>query len=430
MTPTAAADVASGSASATPASPIDVAECNAYGLSLTERARRALMNNYGEREITMVRGEGARLWDSTGKEYLDFLGGIAVCSLGHCPPTVIRAIRTQSEKLLHTSNFFLFEPQIRLAELIAAATGMDKVTFQNSGTEATEAAMKLARYYANKKYGVGKRPNILTLTGSFHGRTMGAVSATHSPKCRDGFEPFAPGFVFVEHNNVADLRAKAADGACAILFETVQGEGGIRPVNAEFARAARDLATQYDLCLIVDEVQCGFSRTGHYFAYQAYDGLVPDVVPMAKALGAGFPIGALAARGKWAEVFEPGKHGTTFGGNPLACAAALAACTELLTPRMLAHVVRVGSYLREGLARMAVKYKVVKEVRGMGLMWGIELSKPGMDLYKACLRRGLIINCTANTVLRIVPPLVITEADCDRALAIIDAAFEEVFPGE
>ena len=392
-----------------------------------ERAGRVFMTNYGPREITMSRGEGVRLWDSEGKEYLDFLGGIAVCSLGHCPPVVVKAIQEQAARLLHTSNFFLIEPQIELAEKLVETTGLDKCLFVNTGAESTEAAIKLARLYANKTYGDGKRPTVLTCTGSFHGRTYGAMSATASPRVRAGFAPLAPGFDFVEFNDVDDLRKKVDDTVCAILFETVQGEGGVRPVSQAFLSAARELADAKDLCLIVDEVQCGFSRSGHYFAWQGYEGVQPDVVPLAKAMGGGVPIGAILARGKWAEVFQPGNHGTTFGGNPLVTAAALAVCNELLTPKMLEHVQTISAYLKERLQDLASRHSVIDEIRGVGLMLGAQLNQPGPEVYKACLRRGLIINCTAQTVLRFVPPLIITKEDCDRAISILDEALGEIF---
>ncbi len=375
----------------------------------------------------LVRGKGCRVWDSEGREYLDFLAGIAVCSLGHCPPAVVEALRRQSELLFHCSNFFLIEPQIRLGELLVEKTGLDKCMFVNTGAEATEGSIKLARYYSNKTYGMEKRSTILTCTGSFHGRTMGGLSATHSSKCRDGFDPFLPGFRFVEYNNPADLRAKMDDTVCAILFETVQGEGGIRPASEEFLRTARALCDEHDACLILDEVQCGFSRTGHYFAWQACEGLKPDVVALAKAIAGGVPVGAIVARGKWADVFEPGKHGTTYGGNPLATAAALAAAGELLTDKMLAHVRETGAFLRARLEALAPRHPVIREVRGCGLMLGVELAEPGADVYKACLRRGLIINCTAIKVLRIVPPLIVTREECEKAVGIIDAALSEVF---
>jgi predicted acetylornithine/succinylornithine family transaminase len=395
-----------------------------------ERAKRVLMNNYGERTILLQRGEGVRVWDFEGREYLDFLSGIAVCSLGHCPPRVVAALREQAGKLLHVSNFFLIEPQIRLAELLCGASGLDRCLIVNTGTEAMEGAIKLARMYANKKYGLAKRPTMLACTHSFHGRTYGALSLTHSAKCRTNFDPFLPEARFVEYNDAADLRAKMDDTVCAIVFETVQGEGGIRPVSREFFATARELADRHDACLILDEVQCGFSRTGNYFAWQGYEGLRPDVMTLAKAMGGGAVVGAIVAQGKWGEVFEPGNHGTTFGGNPLACAAALAASEELLTPAMLERVKTTGTHLRDRLEGLAARHSVIKEVRGLGLMLGVELKEAGAEVYKACLRRGLIINCTALTVLRIVPPLIVTAAECDRAVAILDEALTEVFGGK
>jgi len=414
--------------SSAPRKPAPLSAAELEALAWPDRAERVLYNNYGRRDILLTRGEGCRVWDSDGREYLDFLGGIAVCSLGHCPPGVVAALREQAGRLLHVSNFFLIEPQIRLAELLVEKTGMDKCLFVNTGAEATEAALKLARYYANHTHGSATRPTILATTGAFHGRTLGALAATHSPKCRDGFEPYLPEVRFVEFNNTADLRQKMDASVCAIILETVQGEGGVRPATEEFLRAARELCDQHDACLILDEVQCGFSRTGHYFAFQACEGLLPDALTLAKAMGSGVVIGCLVTRGKWAEVFPPGKHGTTFGGNPLACAGALAASRELLTPEMLRRVRETGAWLRARLEALAARHPVITEVRWRGLMLGVQLREPGQDVYKACLRRGLIINCTAVNVLRIVPPLTVSREDCDRAADLLDAALGEVFP--
>lgn len=394
---------------------------------LAARAQKVLMSNYGVREIAIVRGSGCKVWDDQGREYLDFLGGIAVCSLGHCPPAVVKAIQAQSEKLLHISNFFLIEPQVKLAELLVKATGLDKCFICNTGTEAVEAALKITRLYANKNFTHGKRHTYLACTGSFHGRTYGALSVTHSEKCRKGFDPFLPEARFVEFNNPDDLCRKMDDSVAAIILETVQGEGGVRPASQKFLSTARQLADRFGAALILDEVQCGFSRTGHYFAWQGYEGIQPDIVTLAKAMGAGVAVGALVARGKWANVLEPGNHGTTFGGNPLATAAAVAACEELLTPQMLKHVEQIGAHFKSRLDKMAARRPVVKEVRAAGMMFGVELNQPGAEVYKACLRRGLIVNCTAQTVMRIVPPLIATKPDCDRAADILEAAIEEVF---
>jgi predicted acetylornithine/succinylornithine family transaminase len=392
-----------------------------------ERAAQVLMTNYGPREIALVRGQGCRVWDDQGREYLDFLAGIAVCSLGHCHPAVVEALKKQSDQLHHVSNFFLIPSQIELGELLVKATGLDKCLFCNTGTEAMEGALKLARLYANKTYGPGKRTTVLSCTGSFHGRTYGSLSLTHSAKCRNGFEPFLPQVRFVEFNDAADLRRKMDDTVCAIVLEPIQGEGGITVAGKQFLSTARELADANDVCLILDEVQCGFSRTGYRFAYQAYEGIQPDVLALAKAMGSGVVTGAIVARGKWGEVFQPGNHGTTFGGNPLATTAALAVCRELLTPEMLEHVRETGGYLRSLLEEMVERRSVVEEVRGRGLMLGVVLNQPGAEVYKACLRRGLIINCTAQRVLRIVPPLIVTEQDCDRAAGILESALEEVF---
>lgn len=382
---------------------------------LMARAEEFLMPNYGVRDTALVRGSGVRAWDAEGNEYLDFLAGIGVNSLGHCYPPIVEAIQKQAATLMHTSNGVLIGPQVDLGEKICRELFMDKALFVNSGAEATEAAMKLVRYWG-KQQGGESRYKIMVFKGSFHGRTMGAISATWSPKCRDGFEPFLPGYVFAEYNNLEDVDAKWDDDVCAVMLETVQGEGGLRPATKEFLQGLRKRCDQRNAALICDEIQCGMGRTGKRMAYM-YAGIQPDLLALAKGLGGGFPIGCLVARGKFADVFTPGKHGTTFGGNPLACAAALAACNTIFDDEFLAEVADKACFLWGGLDKIvAALPNLCEEVRGLGLMQGIALKASALPIPKLARQYGLIVNATAGTVVRALPPLIITKEEISEGL--------------
>jgi acetylornithine/N-succinyldiaminopimelate aminotransferase len=397
------------------------------GLSAS-RARadeaRHLMNTYKRPPIVFTRGRGCRVYDSTGREYLDFLGGIAVNALGHAHPRLVRTIRREAGRAIHTSNLFHNPFQGPLAKKLAEWSGLDRVFFTNSGTEAIDGALKLARAYANAKASASgnaaKKARILALENSFHGRTFGAVSITYPAKYREPFAPLVPGAEFVKFNDVADLERKFDDSVCAIVVETIQGEGGIFPVSQEFWRRARELATQHDAALIADEIQCGLGRTGRYFAYQAL-GSLPDVVAVAKPLAGGLPLGAFIANEKFAAAFTPGMHGTTFGGGPLVCATALEFLTIVEEEKLLANIRERGAELRAGIEKLASKFDFIREVRGEGLMLGVDLSVDGAPFIAEALRSGLIMNCTHEHILRLLPALIIKRRDVAEFLAKFEA---------
>lgn len=391
---------------------------------LREKAERFLMPNYGARDTAFVEGKGVRVRDSEGREYLDFLSGIGVNNLGHCHPDVVAAIQEQAARLLHVSNGVLIEPQVELAGRLCTTLGMDKALFANSGAEVTEGALKLVRLWSREKFGEG-RHTVMVFRNSFHGRTFGALSATWSPKVRKGYDPYLPGFVFAEFNNIEDVDAKWDESVCAVMLETVQGEGGIRPATPEFLKALRQRCTERQAALICDEVQCGMGRSGRRMAYQWAE-VEPDVVPVAKALGGGFPIGALLARGEFADVFTKGTHGTTFGGNPLACAAALAATKVLFEEDFLAEVGRKGCALWGKLDEVIKEFPdLCDHVRGMGMMLGLVLKVPALPFPPIARRHGLILNATAETVVRLLPPLIATDAELDEGVEKLRAALAE-----
>ncbi len=393
--------------------------------ALMARADRHTMQTYGRYPIVLVRGEGVRCWDADGKEYLDFLGGIAVNVLGHAHPELVSAIAAQAATLIHCSNLYYSAPMAELAELLTQNGGLDRVFFCNSGAEANEGAIKLARKYQWRK-GLKEKNRIVSLTHSFHGRTLATVTATAKPAIQEGFGPLPEGFDYAEAGDVAALKAAVTERTAAVILEPVQGEGGVHPLSREYLEAARALCDEYGALLIFDEIQCGMGRVGHLFAYQAF-GVKPDIITLAKGLGGGVPIGAVCATEEAARGFAPGDHGTTFGGNPLACAAALATVKTLLAEELPARAGTMGEYLLAGLRRLQAKHPgLVKEVRGMGLMLGMELTRPARPVLEKCHELGLLVNVTADTVVRLLPPYIITEADCDRALEILDQALGAV----
>lgn len=392
---------------------------------LKERADAFLMSNYGSRDTALVRGRGVRAWDAEGREYLDFLSGIGVNNLGHCHPAVVEAIQRQAETLIHCSNGMLIEPQIELAELLLKDLAMGKAMFANSGAEVTEAAIKLARLWGKEGFHDGKH-EIMVFTGSFHGRTFGSMSATASAKVRKGFDPLLPGFIFAEFNDIDDVDAKWNENICAVMIETVQGEGGVRPADGEFLRQLRRRCTDRKAALICDEVQCGMGRSGRRMAYQLA-GIEPDIVPLAKALGGGVPIGGLLARGEFAGVFTKGRHGTTFGGNPLCCAAAVAATKVIFQEGFLEEVGRKGCKFWGMLEEVARDFPgLCDHVRGVGLMQGLVLKRSAMEVPPLARKHGLIINATAETVVRILPPLIATEADMEEAITKLRATLKDL----
>lgn len=369
---------------------------------------RYLMNTYRRPPVVFTRGSGSHLYDSHGRKYLDFLGGIAVNALGYSHPRLVRVIRREAARAVHLSNLFHNAYQAPLARKLAEWSGLDRVFFTNSGTEAIEGALKLARAYAREKAGSRgeAKTRILALENSFHGRTFGAVSITHPAKYREPFAPLVPGVEFVRFNDVADLESKFDDSVCALVLETIQGEGGIHPVSEAFWQRARSLATRHDAALIADEIQCGLGRTGRRFAYQKFESL-PDSVTVAKPLAGGLPLGAFVAEEKFAAAFSPGMHGTTFGGGPLVCAAALEFLNVIEDEKLLENIRLRGAELRAGLETLAGQFDFIREIRGEGLILGIDLSIDGAPFVQEALRRGLLINCTHEHILRLLPPFII-----------------------
>jgi len=385
-----------------------------------------LMPNYARLPLVLVRGQGARVWDADSHSYLDCVGGIAVNSAGHCHPRVVAAIKSQAEQLIHGSNLYWLPQQVALAKRLVCLSGLDQVFFCNSGAEANEAAIKLVRKYGHEH---GKSaPEIIAFSNSFHGRTLGALAATGKPKLWEGFEPLPAGFVHLPFNDVDALRAAISPQTAAILVEPVQGEGGVNQATPEFMQALAEVRETHGLLLVFDEVQCGLGRTGKMFAFEHY-GVQPDVMTLAKALGGGLPIGALLARREVAAVFQPGAHGTTFGGNPVVCAAALALLDVMEQESLPANAEANGNYLKSKLDALRLRFPLVKEVRGRGLLVGVELDRPGKDLVTLCQEGGLLINCTADRVIRFMPPLNITVSEVDQAMAIFEDALQRFARG-
>ena len=379
-----------------------------------------VINTYSRLDFALVRGKGSYVWDANGKKYLDMVSGIAVNNIGHCHPQVVKAIQKQAEQLIHCSNLYWIEPQVQLAKMIADNSCGDKVFFCNSGTEANEAAIKLARKWSEDKYGEN-RFEIITAENSFHGRTLGSLAATGQTKYQHGFGPLPAGFKYVSYNDLSALKKAITPQTCAILLESVQGEGGVYPATKEYLTGVKALCTEKDLLLIFDEVQTGLGRTGKLFAYQ-HAGVQPDVFTLAKGLGGGVPIGALVARGVAADVLGPGQHAATFGGNPLSTAAALATLTVLIENKLAQQATEKGKYIIEKLQIMQKENPLIKEVRGLGLMIGMELSIEGKRIQDYCQEQGLLINFVHNKILRLVPPLNIAYEDLDKALEIISEA--------
>ncbi|MBI3668632.1 MAG: aspartate aminotransferase family protein [Acidobacteria bacterium] len=393
------------------------------GASVVRDEARFLMNTYKRPPVVFTHGKGCYLYDHRGKKYLDFLGGIAVNALGYAHPRLVRVIRREATRAVHVSNLFHNPYQGPLARKLARWSGMERVFFTNSGTEAIEGALKLARLYARQKtQGAGDKTRILALENSFHGRTFGALAITAPAKYREPFAPLLPGVEFVRFNDTADLEAKFDSTVCALVLETIQGEGGIFPVSEAFWRRARELATQHDAALIADEIQCGLGRTGRYFAYQQLPGL-PDIVVVAKPLAGGLPLGAILAREPFAAAFSPGLHGTTFGGGPLVCATALEFLTTVEEENLLANIRARGAELRAGLTKLAAKFDFIRELRGEGLILGLELSVEGGPYVTEALRQGLLINCTHDSTLRFLPPFIISARHVNEFLHKLESVF-------
>ncbi|UWZ83579.1 aspartate aminotransferase family protein [Occallatibacter riparius] len=389
---------------------------------------KLLLHTYDRNPILFERGEGAYLIDENGAKYLDLLSGIGVNALGYAHPAIEKAIVEQSRKLIHVSNLFYHEGQAELAQRLADRTGMDRVFFANTGTEAWEGALKLARAHAGLLRSEGKQisTKFLAMEQSFHGRTFGSVSTTHKAKYREPFGPVVPGVEFVRFNDIADLQAKFSSDVCAILVEAIQGEGGVRPISQEFFAEARKLADSTGALLMVDEIQAGMGRTGKWCAYQQY-GIQPDVTTLAKPLAGGIPLGAICCTEEAARAIHAGMHGTTFGGGPLACAVAIAVIDTLEKDRLLAHAAELGDYFMDQLRGLAKKHEAIIDVRGKGLMIGAELDSA--DLAKLTvaemLKRHIVINCTSDTTLRFLPPYILDRTQVDTAIAALDEIFTE-----
>ncbi len=385
---------------------------------MMQLADKVLVGTYKRFPIMLVKGAGTKVWDSTGKEYLDLVAGIAVCSLGHSHPRVIEALRRQLAELTHVSNLYYIEPQIRCAKILVDNSFAERVFFCNSGAEANEAAIKLARKYAQENLGKGKY-ELITMLNSFHGRTLATVAATGQTKFHKGFEPLPAGFSHVPFNDLAALAGAINERTCGIMVEPIQGEGGVIIPDPGYLREVRKICDERGLLLILDEVQVGMGRTGRLFAYEEA-GITPDILTLAKALGNGFPVGAMLATEKVSQAFGPGSHASTFGGNPLAMAAACASLETMLQDGVLENCSQMGAYFLEKLQELKVRHPVVESVRGRGLIVAMELTVPGEEIVLRCLEKGLLINCTNGNILRFVPPLIIDKDDIDRAAAILD----------
>jgi len=388
---------------------------------IIEMSNKYIMRTYGRIPIAPIRGEGAWLWDADGKKYLDFLAGLAVCSLGHCHPAVVEAINSQARQLMHVSNLYYIQPQARLAQLLVENSCGGRVFFSNSGAEANEAAIKLVRKYAKLHLGPDKY-EIITALKSFHGRTIATITATGQAKYQQGFNPLLQGFQYVPFNDLEALSAAVGPHTCAIMLEPVQGEGGVHVAEPGYLKGVRDLCRRHNILLIFDEVQCGLGRTGKFLAYQNYE-VEPDIFTLAKALGNGFPIGAMVATEKAAAAFAPGDHASTFGGNPLACAAATATLEFMLGHKVADNAARVGAYFKNRLHELAGQFPFVQEIRGLGLILGMELSVEGKQIVEQCQEQGLLINCVDGHILRFLPPLIIGQEEVDLTVNILKKVF-------
>jgi len=390
---------------------------------LVQGARQYLMDTYARYPLALARGQGTRVYDVEGREYLDFIAGIAVNVLGHCHPKVTLALQQQAHRLVHTSNLFYTEPQVQLARALVARSFADKVFFCNSGAEANEAAIKLARRWAHEKDGAS-RYEIVSMLNSFHGRTLATLTATGQEKVQTGFEPLPEGFRYVPFNDAEALSQAVTSKTAAVLLEIVQGEGGVQVVTPAFLKTCREISRERGALLILDEVQTGIGRTGRLFAYEHF-GVTPDVMTLAKGLGGGVPIGACLATDDVAKVFIPGSHASTFGGNPLVCAAALAVLEAILEDQdLLSQCTRLGEYFRKGLQELQGRCPAVTAVRGLGLLIGVEVTVDARELVHDLRKRGILANATSERVLRFAPPLIVTHAEIDRVVTTLGDVIE------
>ncbi|SDK06852.1 aspartate aminotransferase family protein [Natronincola ferrireducens] len=392
--------------------------------SIIQQGQKYTMNTYNRLPVAFTKGEGCYLTDTEEKEYLDMIGGLGACGLGHNHPIVTKAIQQQAEKYIHVSNIYWIKEQVELAKLLVENSFGDKAFFCNSGAEANEAAIKLARKYAYKKYGSQKN-EIIAMTQSFHGRTLGTLAVTHNKKYQEGYGPIPEGFGFTKFNDIAGLKAAITENTCGIILEPIQGEGGVTPIDGGFLKEIKSLCQEKDILLIFDEVQCGIGRSGKLFAYESY-GIEPDIMTLAKALGSGIPIGAVVAKGKVAEALQPGDHGTTFGGNPLSTSVALATMKFMVEEKLWEKAEEMGLYLHEKLQQFTKKYTWIKTVKGKGLMVGLELEIEGGSIVEKALKEGLLINCTAGKILRFLPPLIVEKQEIDKMVEILERIFSKL----
>jgi len=386
-------------------------------------ADKYMFQTYGRFPITLVRGEGCRVWDEEGKVYFDFVGGIAVCALGHSSPVVSRALEEQSKKLVHVSNLYYTRPQTELAQLLVKHSFGDRVFFCNSGAEANEAAIKLARRYSHEMFGSGRHV-IISMIESFHGRTMATLSATGQEKVQAGYNPLVEGFKFVPFNDVDSLDHAMDESVCAVMLEPIQGEGGVVCPDSDYLKRVREICQNRKALLIFDEVQVGIGRTGRLFAHEHY-GVTPDIMTLAKALGNGLPIGAMLAIEEISQVFGPGSHATTFGGTPLVTAVSKEVLQSLIEDGWIEHCREMGNYFKEKLEDLAQRFSFIKEVRGLGLILGVELDRPGASIVTACMKEGFLINCVQENVLRFLPPLVVEKEEIDLLVETLSKVFME-----
>jgi predicted acetylornithine/succinylornithine family transaminase len=390
---------------------------------VVELEKLYLLQNYARHPIVLHRGDGPYMWDVDGKRYLDFIAGIGVNALGQNHPRIVEVIREQAARLIHTSNLFYNEYQGPLAKRIAEVSGLQRTFFTNSGTESTEGSLKMIKAHGHDIH--PDKYEIVSLENSFHGRSIGALSITGQPKYRKDFEPLMPGVKFVPPNDIAALEAAVGERTAGICIEWIQGEGGILPMDPAFCKRARELADEYDALLCFDEIQCGVGRTGKYFGYQLIDPpVMPDIMTAAKPIACGLPLGIITANERAARSIRPGMHGSTFGGNALAARVALEFFDIL--EGLLPQIARVGEYFRARLRDMKTRFSFVKEVRGYGLMVGVELTIPGKEIVNRAMQEGLLMNCTHDTVLRFLPPYISTEEHVDEAIAILEKAFSQV----
>ena len=387
------------------------------------KADTFMFNTYKRFPITLVRGDGCRVWDEKGNEYIDFVGGIAVCALGHSSPIVSKAIYEQSKKLVHVSNLFYTQPQAELAQILVENSFADKVFFCNSGAEANEAAIKLARRYSKEKFGPAKYA-IITMENSFHGRTMATLSATGQEKIRIGFDPFLEDFRYVPFNDLDALNAAIDSSVCAVMLEPIQGEGGVVVPDSDYLKGVKEICQTHDVLLILDEVQAGMGRTGRLFSYEHF-GIIPDIMTLAKALGNGLPIGAMLATEKLADAFGPGSHATTFGGTPLITAGALAVVKSLLNDGWIENAKTMGEYFKNQLIYLQKRYKIIRDIKGLGLILGVLLDIDGAAIVTTCMEKGFLINCVQGNILRFVPPLIVTKNEIDLLVTCLDEIFKE-----